>query len=215
MKKNGQYVGVDEKYIPEEEKYVDESIIGSTDEIKDVIKDGVNKTKEYISNKENQEKIKKAGKKGLKIAKGIGIGYLVFIVIGIVLFLVIFIVAFSMIFKIGNNMNQTMDDTINENSNEINEVYSDFDKELFNNGLEMYSGTEYGTSVKSLLDNIVTSNKTEKDHIITVVYNDTTTSDTDEIVALKSSFEDFDTYEVLLDYDINGFINKVTIETIK
>ena len=36
MKKNGQYVGVDEKYIPEEEKYVDESLLGPTSEIRAV-----------------------------------------------------------------------------------------------------------------------------------------------------------------------------------
>ena len=27
MKKNGEYVGVDEKFIPEDEKYVDESLL--------------------------------------------------------------------------------------------------------------------------------------------------------------------------------------------
>ena len=34
MKKNGEYVGVDEKFIPEDEKYVDESLIGDKEEVK-------------------------------------------------------------------------------------------------------------------------------------------------------------------------------------
>ena len=58
MKKNGQYVGVDEKYIPEEDKYVDESLLGPTSEIRDGIKSGVNKVKEYVQDADNQEKIK-------------------------------------------------------------------------------------------------------------------------------------------------------------
>ena len=29
MKKNGEFVGVDEKFIPEDEKYVDESLLGN------------------------------------------------------------------------------------------------------------------------------------------------------------------------------------------
>ena len=28
MKRNSQYIGVDEKYIPENEKYVDDSLLG-------------------------------------------------------------------------------------------------------------------------------------------------------------------------------------------
>ena len=53
MKKNGQYVGVDEKYIPEEEKYVDNSV---NSEIKDLVNDGIKSTKNYVSDKDNQEK---------------------------------------------------------------------------------------------------------------------------------------------------------------
>lgn len=34
MKKNGEYVGVDEKFIPENEKYVDDSVIGDKEKIK-------------------------------------------------------------------------------------------------------------------------------------------------------------------------------------
>ena len=38
MKKNGEYVGVDEKFIPENEKYVDESILGNKEETEEKIK---------------------------------------------------------------------------------------------------------------------------------------------------------------------------------
>ena len=42
MKKNGNYVGVDEKFIPEEEKYVDESLNMSSKERKKMAKTIIN-----------------------------------------------------------------------------------------------------------------------------------------------------------------------------
>lgn len=63
MKRNSEFVGVDEKFIPEDEKYVDEAIIEK--------------------NEENQ-------KKAEKIVKKIGTGYLIFLVFIIVIFISIF-----------------------------------------------------------------------------------------------------------------------------
>lgn len=74
MKKNGQYVGVDEKYVPQDEKYVDDNLNA---EIKNDMHHAYKSAKEYISNKDNQEKIKKAGKKGVKIAASIWIGEII------------------------------------------------------------------------------------------------------------------------------------------
>lgn len=67
MKKNAEYVGVDEQFIPEDEKYVDESLLGNKEE--------------------SQRKIKKT-------AKTIAIGYIIIAVImfavaiGIIVFVV-------------------------------------------------------------------------------------------------------------------------------
>lgn len=41
MKRNSEYVGVDEKFIPEEERYVNDSILGSREEAKKKIKKGL------------------------------------------------------------------------------------------------------------------------------------------------------------------------------
>ena len=60
MKKNGEYVGVDEKYIPEEEKYVDNE---TNKEIKDSINDGLRSVKDYVTDGDNQKEIKKTCKK--------------------------------------------------------------------------------------------------------------------------------------------------------
>ena len=53
------------------------------------------------------------------------------------------------------------------------------------------------------------------DHINPIIYNKTTTTDPNEIVELKLSFEQGKNYEVMLDYGTNGLVNKVTIKDIK
>lgn len=81
----------------------------------------------------------------------------------------------------------------------------------FNFGIESYNGTQYGSTVTSILDKVVTKIKKNSNHSITVTYNSTTTSKTDEIILLKKQFDLTTKYEVSMDYDSNGFINKITI----
>ena len=81
----------------------------------------------------------------------------------------------------------------------------------FNSDIESYSGTQYGSTISTLLDNIITKIKKNTDHSITVIYGNTTTSKADEITTLKKQFDKTMQYEVSLDYDSNGYINKVTI----
>lgn len=211
MKKNGQYVGVDEKYIPEEEKYVDNSI---NQEVTELVHDGIKSAKDYISDKDNQEKIKKAGKKGLKFLKGIGIGYLAFLGFVILMALIIFIVILTMFFKINNNADRILDDTTNV-IDSVNDTDHSGDSlyeiSSFNGDLEIYKGTKYGTTVSILLDNVATKIKKNKDHPISVIYGSTTLSNADEIIALKKQFDNMTKYEISFDYDSDGFINTVTI----
>lgn len=227
MKKNGQYVGVDEKYIPEEEKYVDNEING---EIKDSINDGFRSVKNFVTDKDNQEKFKKTGKKGLKVLKGLGIGYLIFVGIVILLVVSIFVFSFVNIAKMNNRADDLHDsagsiidkvtDGINNNSNSSNnsnpgqttDGYSKVEIKAFNAPFELYSGSQPGFFLGILLDKVVTNNKTEADHIITIIYNETLTSMPDEIITLKQNFEDSKQYEVSLDYNTDGFVNKITIK---
>lgn len=204
MKKNGDYVGVDEKYIPEDEKYVDNS---ANEEIKDSVNDGLRSVKDYITKKDNQEKFKNAGKKGLKIAKNIGIGYLVFIGLIFVIVITVFVLVFSQIFKVGNKIDNTsnsIQDKIN-NSNKNTES-----ADSFNSTFEMYTGIKFGMTVNNLLNEISTNNK-KSEHIIKVVYNDISTSSSDDILDLMNSIESSKEYRTSLDYDKNGFANKLTI----
>lgn len=220
MKKNGQYVGVDEKYIPDEEKYVDNE---TNKEIKDAVNDGLNSVKNYLTDEENQKKIKKTGVRVFKIAKGGLILNLILYVLGIAFTIGILVFIIINIAK----MNDKTDDTTNQsnslidkvtdemenqiNSDEITDQFSKAEINAFNAFFELYSGSQTGLFIETLLNKIVTNNKKEE-HIITVVYNDITTAIPDDITTLKENFEDFEEYEVSLDYDTNGFVNKVTIK---
>lgn len=223
MKKNSEYIGVDEKFVPEEEKYVKDSILGSREESKNKIK------------------------KGLKIGLG---AYAIWVLLGLVFLIVVVVLIFNhskkmneQIFQIYDNVNEqifqiyddaneqinngpqtgndttnTMDemqDVMNGIGNMMNEFMNNqnsTDKTSFNASLEIYSGTEYGSSVGNLLDKVVTSNKTNKEHIITVIYKETITTSEDEIVNIKHLLDKFTEYEVSLDYDANGYVNKVTVK---
>lgn len=220
MKKNGQYVGVDEKYIPDEEKYVDNE---TNKEIKDAVNDGLNSVKNYLTDEENQKKIKKTGVRVFKIAKGGLILNLILYVLGIAFTIGLLVFIIVNIFKmnnkpddITNQSNSLIDEVIDDmndqiNSDEITDQFSKAEINAFNASFELYSGSQTGLFIEPLLNKIVTNNKKEE-HIITVIYNDITTAIPDDITTLKENFEDFEEYEVSLDYDTNGFVNKVTIK---
>lgn len=95
----------------------------------------------------------------------------------------------------------------------IENAISDISKSKFNSGLEMYSGTESGISLKKLLDNIITSNKTEE-RKVTVKHIDTETQDTEEIKNLKNNVNESHSFEVSFEYDEEGFINKAIFERV-
>ncbi len=86
------------------------------------------------------------------------------------------------------------------------------DTASFNGPFELYSGSKSYNSVKSLLDRIIINNKKNEDHTLEIVYKDTTTKDPEEIKNMKDNFTDSFDYEVSIDYDSDGYANKITIE---
>ena len=82
----------------------------------------------------------------------------------------------------------------------------------FNFSISHYAGTYAKVFVANMLDEISTNNKTNN-RKITVVYNDKSVTDSDEIVKLKHSLVDKD-YEIKFEYDSKGYINKAVIEDI-
>ena len=82
----------------------------------------------------------------------------------------------------------------------------------FNSSFEMYMGTEYGSSVGRLLDEIITNNKKNEDNLVTVKFKETNTKDPEEIKNLKKQLDEWTKYEVSFEYDDDGLIYLATIE---
>lgn len=146
-----------------------------------------------------------------KIFKGIGITSMVYF--GIIMVVIIGVIG-GVVFNI-SKMNNRRDEIFNNSSTgvdvEFDSKYSEVEIRGFNSPFEMYSGTKSVFLIESLLDKVVTNNKTEKEHLITVVHNEKNTSNPDEIIDIKHFLEDDKEYEVSLDYDTDGFVNQVTI----
>lgn len=102
--------------------------------------------------------------------------------------------------------------TIEEIFEEDNIEIDSYDIKFFNTQFEIYVGTEYGVSISNLLDKIITNNKTNSIHTISVVYGNVNTTNEIEIRNLKKSLDKWTEYEVIVDYDDLGFVNRITIE---
>ncbi len=172
MKKNGEYIGVDDEFIPEDEKYVDESIIGDR--------------------KASNEKIK-------KVAKRIGIGYIIFFIIIFAIVMGIIIFTLFNFINMSNNREKLSTITLNKGN-----MFT------FNH----LQGTNYGNIIKEYLDDVVTNNKAGGYTTITVVYNDKLASEEETIVEIKHLLEDWTKYECSLDYASSNVVNKITIKDI-
>ena len=123
-------------------------------------------------------------------------------------FSIAFVAIFILIFGfIGYGIYTTFTD--NEKEHDSFEVNS------FNTPYETDAGKRSGFFIVGTLDDIVTNNKTNKSHIITVVYNDITTTEEKEIKEIRNKLSDRKDYDVSLDYDSNGYVNKYTIEDIE
>lgn len=92
-------------------------------------------------------------------------------------------------------------------------------KESFNSTFETYQGSKSGTVTGWQIDKIIKNNKTNNEHLIEVVFDGVSYgTDSEKIKGIKNSLKNFDGYElqyyeISLDYDDNGYVNKVTIET--
>ena len=92
-------------------------------------------------------------------------------------------------------------------------------KESFNYTFEKYQGTESKAATGWQIDEVIQNNKTNNEHLIEVVFDGTSYgTDPNKIKEIKNSLRNFNGYEIQhyeisLDYDDNGYVNKVTIET--
>ena len=123
-------------------------------------------------------------------------------------FFIAFVAIFILIFGfIGYRIYTTFTD--NEKEHDSFEVNS------FNTPYETDAGKRSGFFIVRTLDDIVTNNKTNKSHIIAVVYNGITATEEKSIKEIRNMLSENKDYDVSLDYDSNGYVNKFTIEDIE
>lgn len=120
---------------------------------------------------------------------------------------IIFIIVFLIFFLI---IGLTISNIYNY-SNVIETENESIDVDMFNIPFSGMNGQKSTFFINDYLDKIVTNNKKQQKHIITVKYQDKETSNPDEIIAIKKSLDESKQYELSTDYDQSGFINKLTI----
>ena len=209
MSKKEEFTGVDEKYIPK-----------------------------------NEVNEKSESKNSDKTVKNIAIGYIIFLVILFGLIIASFIGIGFFAFSTFNKFNAVKDNMLSEfeekgsamvdkfnskensidvkkNEDEISKREEEVlkkEKEMealsFNSSIKSMQGTQSKFVLSNYLDEVVTKNKTNSKHSITVIYKEITASSEDDIIRIKHSLNEDNKYEVSVDYDSDGFINKITIKDI-
>lgn len=129
-----------------------------------------------------------------------------------VIFLLIFVLSLTIFIVVSFKQYNTMDKINDDFNDKTEEQVSSAELSSFNGVLEMYSGTQSKFFIETALDTVVTKNKKNADKLITVVYNEKSTTTPSEIVEIKHSLDSNYKYEISYDYDSLGFINKMTIE---
>ena len=145
------------------------------------------------------------------IGKVFAAHYIITAVAGIVIFLVVAITAITMIFSFNKDSDTSSkhDDDVVE---DMKDIMSEFDIRRFNNDLDLYRGTQFGSTIGRLLDEISTNNKKNVNTQVTVVYKEITTKDPEEIRNIKNQIGDWTEYEVTFEYNDAGLIYQATIE---
>lgn len=118
---------------------------------------------------------------------------------------------------------QEVENKIKEQQEKIEQQQKENEKKReissFNSNFEFYVGTEGGTATGYQIDNVIKSNKKNTDHLVEVIFDGTSYgTDTDKIKEIKNSLKNFNgyelqNYEISIDYDSDGYVNKITIET--
>lgn len=117
-------------------------------------------------------------------------------------------------FKETEKKSKEIFDEIEENYNKAKEKVKDSENESilndFNHELEKYNGTNDKDSIIEMIDKITLSNNKNREHQITILFNNKEYKSVTEIVSIKKELTESN-YEIIINYDENGYINQVTI----
>ena len=95
---------------------------------------------------------------------------------------------------------------------EANEKQQKLESERYSFNFKYSNGRKATIFVESMLNDVIDSNRTNKDRFITVNFKDISTQETEQILEIEKQLEDYGEYDVVLDYDEDGFVNAITIK---
>ncbi len=100
-----------------------------------------------------------------------------------------------------------------EEENLSNKKITDFQRDLFNQNFKaFYYGSTEGFFMNDFIDDVIKSNEENPEHIITVSYAGTETSDANELRNMKKKFTTGTNYEITYEFDEDGLITKAKVE---
>lgn len=135
-----------------------------------------------------------------------------FMFIPIIMFVIIFVLIFYFGFINTNKNRKIVENNHSKIEEQINKEQESVKKETFNFQFVHDNGTKSAFFLASTLDEIIQSNKIY-DRKVSLVFNGNETTDESEIIDIKHSLEG--DYEVSLNYDDDGYINKIVVNKIK
>ena len=107
---------------------------------------------------------------------------------------------------------QEAENLIKQQQEEAEKAAKELESKIHSHNFKYSSGRKATVFIKSDLNNVVNNNQTNKDKKITVEYKDISTQDVEKIMEIAQMLEPYSEYNVLLGYDEEGFINKITIK---
>lgn len=119
---------------------------------------------------------------------------------------------------------QETEDKIKKTQEEIEQKQKEqkekSERDSFNRDFETWGGKQTDSGVEFQIDKIIKNNKKNSDRLVEVLFDGTSYgTDPNNIKTIKNSLKTWTSdrkiqyYEISIDYDSNGYVNKVTIET--
>ena len=134
-----------------------------------------------------------------------------FMFIPIIAFVIIFVLVFYFGFRNTSKSHKEIEENQKQIAEKINNQQENVQKNVFNFQFSNDNGTKSAFFLKSTLDEIIQSNKIY-DRKVILVFNEKETTNETEIIDIKHSLDG--DYEVSLNYDEDGYINKIIVDKI-
>ena len=114
-------------------------------------------------------------------------------------------------FEEADDKKEKLEEDYNKIYDNVKEKIEDQEESIFNDSIEAFVGTQKGAKVRLLLDEVILKMKKESEHPLTIKHNATTATDPDTVLTIKKGLDLTKDYEVVTDYDTEGFVNTITI----